>query len=243
MDDRDAEERLGTMVALPRSALLEGSMFALPRSALLEGSMFALPPAAMLEDSALVERILQQGDKRAFEVLVRRHKGLVRAQLRRLLGNDPATADDLAQETFTLAWLRLEQFRGDARFATWLYRIAYTCYLQFLRSQARPLPHELDGASVLTDANEVKAAPNAGLEFEPELGLGLDLAAALQRLPAQQRIALLYCVQLGLSHDEAAQVLNIPLGSIKTHVARGKAKLRELLHDWAPSHERSTSHD
>lgn len=175
-------------------------------------------------DAALVERAVRDADTRAFELLVRRHQGLVRAQLRRLLGNDAATADDLAQETFVLAWRKLEQFRGDSRFSTWLYRIAYSCFLQFLRSRGRqPEPAALD--------------PEAGHPADadtPDLELHIDLNAALLHLPMNQRAALLYCEQLGLSHQEAAEVLGIPLGTVKTHVMRGKARLRELLQDWAP---------
>lgn len=87
-------------------------------------------------DRALVARALLGHDPRAFEQLVRRHQGLVRAQLRRLLHGDAAAADDLAQETFVLAWRKLDQFRGEARFSTWLYRIAYACFLQARRKRA-----------------------------------------------------------------------------------------------------------
>lgn len=177
-------------------------------------------------DAALVERVVRDGDTRAFELLVRRHQGLVRAQLRRLLGRDAAMADDLAQDTFVIAWRKLQQFRGDARFGTWLYRIAYSCFLQHLRGergQPTQQPVELD----LAEAEMPHAETGT-----PELKLDLD--AALLQLSAEQRAALMYCVQIGLSHEEAAVVLEMPLGSVKTHVARGKAKLRQLLQDWAP---------
>jgi RNA polymerase sigma-70 factor (ECF subfamily) len=177
-------------------------------------------------DAALVERAVRHADRRAFELLVRRHQGLVRAQLRRLLGHDSAMADDLAQETFVLAWRKLEQFRGESRFATWLYRIAHSCFLQFLRRQGRQTePVALDDG-----ASQMATDPR-------DLDLGLDLAAALAHLPTNQRAALLYCVQMGLSHQEAAEVLDMPLGTVKTHVLRGKARLRELLQAWAPNHE------
>ena len=86
-------------------------------------------------DAALVLRAQQPDGAGAFEQLVRRHQGLVRAQLRRLLGDDPALADDLAQEVFVLAWRKLDQFRGESRFGTWLYRIAYSCFLQHVRGR------------------------------------------------------------------------------------------------------------
>lgn len=179
-------------------------------------------------DLALVERAVREDDARVFEHLVRRHQGLVRAQLRRLLGDDPALADDLAQETFVLAWRKLAQFRGESRFSTWLYRIAYARFQHYWRSKGWRARQEsaLDG-----DDGEAAGADT------PPPELVLDLDAALRHLSGNQQAALLYCVQLGLSHEEAALVLDMPLGSVKTHVARGKAKLRQLLHDWAPSPE------
>lgn len=177
-------------------------------------------------DAALVERAVREADARVFDILVRRHQGLVRAQLRRLLGDDPTLADDLAQETFIIAWRKLAQFRGESRFSTWLYRIAYTCFQQYWRSRGwrarqESAPDGKDGEAPVA----ARSTPD----------LGLDLEAALRRLSAEQQAAVLYCVQLGLSHEEAALVLDMPLGSVKTHVTRGKAKLRQMLQDWAPS--------
>jgi RNA polymerase sigma-70 factor (ECF subfamily) len=179
-------------------------------------------------DAVLVERALREADTRAFEMLVRRHQGLVRAQLRRLLGDDPATADDLAQEAFALAWRKLAQFRGESRFSTWIYRIAYSCFLQFLRSRSGREP-----TLPFDPEHEGSGANEGGLD------LRMDLTAAMRRLSGNQRAVLLYCVQLGLSHEEAAEVLDMPLGTVKTHCLRGKAKLRELLKDWDPLNERS----
>jgi len=179
-------------------------------------------------DAALVERAVRDGDPRVFEVLVRRHQGLVRAQLRRLLRGDAATADDLAQETFLLAWRKLDQFRGDARFATWLHRIAHTCFLQHVRARR---PHASEEEA--TDALDI----DPGHAESSGQALKLDLDAALRQLSTNQRAALLYCAQLGLSHEEAADVMNLPLGTVKTHIARGKARLRTLLDAWNHGHE------
>jgi RNA polymerase sigma-70 factor (ECF subfamily) len=179
-------------------------------------------------DAALVDRAVRDGDPRIFEVLVRRHQGRVRAQLRRLLGHGAAMADDLAQDTFVLAWRKLHQFRGDSRFAAWLHCIAHSCFLQYVRSSGRHTP-----AAAQPDLADEDQTPSVETAVGP-CELGLDLEAALQRLSTNQRTALLYCAQLGLSHEEAAELLDMPLGSVKTHVARGKAKLRLLLHDWAP---------
>ena len=169
-------------------------------------------------DRALVARAQLGEDRRAFEQLVRRHQGVVRAQLRRLLHGDEAAADDLAQETFLLAWRKLDQFRGDAQFRTWLYRIAYSCFLQALRR--KPETNEGDAG--------IEAAPAASHAVD----LQLDFARALRHLSDAEQAVLLHCVQLGLSHEEAAFVLAMPLGTVKSHAMRGKAKLKSWLAAW-----------
>lgn len=171
-------------------------------------------------DQALVTRVLLADDRRAFEQLLRRHQGMVRAQLRRLLHGDHAMADDLAQETFLLAWRKLDQFRGDARFSTWLYRIAYSCFLQAYRKKPWPSgdgdPEEIDHLPAPTHT----------------VDLQMDLERAMRRLSAAEQTVLLHGVQLGLSHEETAYVLAMPLGTVKTHATRGKAKLKTWLAAW-----------
>jgi RNA polymerase sigma-70 factor (ECF subfamily) len=181
-------------------------------------------------DRALVARVLLADDRRAFEQLMRRHQGMVRAQLRRLLHGDHAMADDLAQETFLLAWRKLDQFRSEARFSTWLYRIAYSCFLQAYRKRPWSTKDSDDGA-----AEQLPAPPQA-------VDLQLDLQSAMQRLSAAEQTVLLHCMQLGLSHEETAYVLAMPLGTVKTHAMRGKAKLKIWLAAWrqAPDEERTS---
>ena len=188
------------------------------------------PAAEARVDRALVARALLANDTRAFEQLLRRHQGMVRAQLRRLLQGDHARADDLAQETFLLAWRKLHQFRGDARFSTWLYRIAYPCFLQARRKRTL-------SADDIGDSGEAEPLPPSHA-----VDLQFDVARAMRRLSADEQKVLLHCVQLGLSHDEAAYVLAMPLGTVKSHMLRGKAKLRALLADWqdGPREERQS---
>lgn len=171
-------------------------------------------------DRALVARVLLGDDRTAFEQLLRRHQGMVRAQLRRLLHGDVATADDLAQETFLLAWRKLDQFRGEARFSTWLYRVAYSCFLQ----ANRKIPPPVGGA----DEGEAERLPAP----EEATDLQLDFERAMRRLSKAEQTVLLHCVQMGLSHEEAAYVLAMPLGTVKTHATRGKAKLKTALAVW-----------
>jgi RNA polymerase sigma-70 factor (ECF subfamily) len=176
-------------------------------------------------DHALVARIRLGDDPRAFEQLVRRHQGMVRAQLRRLLHGDHGAADDLAQEAFLLAWRRLDQFRGEASFATWLYRITYAAFLQVARRKSLPIADDDDG--------EAEAVP----EPTQAVDLRIDLERAMERLSTSERTVLLHCVQLGLSHEETAYVLEMPLGTVKTHANRGKAKLKKWLSAWQPADE------
>jgi len=171
-------------------------------------------------DQALVARVLLGHDRRAFEQLLRRHQGMVRAQLRRLLHGDEAAADDLAQEVFLLAWRKLDQFRGEARFSTWLYRIAYSCFLQACRKRPQPAGQ--------VDEGEVEQLPAP----RQAIDLQLDLERAMQQLSTAEQTVLLHCVHLELSHEETAEVLAMPLGTVKTHATRGKAKLRAWLAAW-----------
>ena len=176
-------------------------------------------------DQTLVTRVRLGNDPRAFEQLVRRHQGMVRAQLRRLLHGDHAAADDLAQEAFLLAWRKLDQFRGEARFSTWLYRIAYACFLQMHRKKSLALGDDEEGEAV--------SVP----EPTRAIDLRIDLERAMQRLSTSEQTVLLHCVQLGLSHEETAYVLAMPLGTVKTHATRGKEKLKKWLSAWQDVNE------
>lgn len=178
------------------------------------------PIGAAQVDHALVARALLTDDRRAFEQLMRRHQGMVRAQLRRLVHGDEARADDLAQEAFLLAWRNLHQFRGEARFATWLHRIAYSCFLQARRKRS------FTADDIDDDTRDLRTSRNDAVE------LRLDVERAMGSLSETEQTVLLHVVQLGLSHDEASYVLDMPLGTVKSHTLRGKAKLRALLVDW-----------
>ena len=167
----------------------------------------------------------RQGDRHAFARLVRAHQSRVRLQLRRLTHGDAALADDLAQETFVQAWLHLNDFRGDARLATWLHRIALTRFLQHVRRPQLPVEWRDPDAPDPSDPGHDPRAVE---------GLGRDVERALQALSEIQRLAVVHCFHLDLTHAEAAQVLGLPLGTLKSHLDRAKTRLRELLGAWNP---------
>lgn len=177
----------------------------------------------------------QAGDLNAMAQLVRRHQARVRGQLLRLTRGDGPRADDLAQQTFVQAWRALDSFRGDARVSTWLHRIAYTCFLQDQRAQRSRRTLEVPEATD-EDGDAVSGREAADVAAGDEAGnarlLQIDLARALDRLPEHERLAIVHCYQLDLSHEEAAELLGLPLGTLKSQVARGKARLRELLAAW-----------
>lgn len=160
----------------------------------------------------------------AFEALVREHQARVRHQLRRLTRGDAALADDLAQETFVLAWRHVGSFRGDARVSTWLHRIALNAWLAH-RRRAPAEPAALPDDDLPDAAASVPDASGRTVQR-------IDVERALAELPEPERLALIHCFQLDLSHAEAAQVLGWPLGTLKSHVARGKARLRARLAAW-----------
>ena len=161
----------------------------------------------------------QRDDRRAYGELVRRHQSQVRTVLRRLTRGDAALADDLAQETFVLAWRNLAKFRFEARFSTWLYRIAFNAWQSEARKK-RELLLDLDEESI-TDPEVVHEMPDV-------IGR-VDLERAMATLSDGERAALAACYYADLSHEEASEALGLPLGTVKTHVLRAKAKLRARL--------------
>ena len=168
-------------------------------------------------DADLIARVLARDDQNAFGELVRRHQSPVRAFLARMTRGDAHLADDLAQETFLKAWQKLQTYRGSAKFSTWLFGIA----INEFRSAARQ-KKEL----ALEDVQEQPLEEPAGVR---DSHLRLDLTEALKLLNSNERAAVVLCCQNGLSHEEAAQALDCPLGTVKTNVLRGKEKLRRRL--------------
>jgi RNA polymerase sigma-70 factor (ECF subfamily) len=179
------------------------------------------PAIADLDDENLVERA-SGGDDQAFAELVRRHQGKVRGLLLRLSAN-PTLADDLAQEVFLRAYRGLVGFEGRSRFSTWLYRIAYNVFLNH-RTRGKEL-------AALPQGFESRAAAPEGELSPSRFDMRRDLAAAIARLPERYRaVVTLYYIE-DVSYPEIAEVLDLPLGTVKTHLHRAKKQLREHLRD------------
>jgi RNA polymerase sigma factor (sigma-70 family) len=174
-------------------------------------------------DSALIARVLVAHDHAAFGELVRRHQSAVRHFLRHLAGGDGALADDLAQDTFIQAWHGLARFSSHSSFSTWLLGIAHNHWRNARRKQ-RTVPVEPEHLAALDPVPSTASLSD----------LRHDLERALRALADEERIAFHLCYQQGLSHSEIAAVLQWPLGTVKTHLNRGKEKLRPLLASWNP---------
>jgi RNA polymerase sigma-70 factor (ECF subfamily) len=154
------------------------------------------------------------GERRSFGELVRRHGSAVRGVLRRM-GAQGAEADDVAQDAFLTAFERISEFRGEGTFAAWVKKIAARLYLRRLQRDRRLGAMTAEAAEDETPRGDADAA--------------IDLEGALQALNSAERLCVTMCFGAGLSHSEAAEALNLPLGTVKSHVKRGLEKLRTRL--------------
>jgi RNA polymerase sigma-70 factor (ECF subfamily) len=177
----------------------------------------------IISDSELITRVAQNDDRAAFGELVQRHQSAVRRFLRHLTRNNVPLADELAQDTFLQAYRGLASYRGDGRFTTWLFGIAHN-HFRNARRRLRENAGELSAETV----DESAPSPTH------TVALRQDLRAALQQLDSDEQTALHLFYQQGLTHPEIAAITGWPLGTVKTHLARGKDRLRQLLHAWNP---------
>lgn len=141
----------------------------------------------------------------------------MRGLLRRM-GAQPSLADDLAQDAFMIGFQRIGDLREPAAFTGWIKQIAARLYIRRMRGRLR-LEDSLD------------TAPEAATEGEGASGLRLDLDAALATLSEAERLCVSLCHGAGFSQLEIATALNLPLGTVKSHVTRGLARLRRRLED------------
>lgn len=163
-----------------------------------------------------------EGDPDAFSELVQRHRDRMWAVALRTLG-DQEEAADAVQEAFLSAYRAAGRFRGDAAVTTWLHRIVVNACLDRLRRRSiRPVVPMGDDATLDSVAPK-NPDPTSAHE------LSLDVSQALQRIPFEQRAALVLVDMMGYAVDDAAKVLEVPPGTIKSRCARGRARLAPLL--------------
>ena len=168
----------------------------------------------------LIDRC-RQGDETAFRELVEQYKGLVFGLIARTVGNQ-ARAEELAQDVFLKVYRGLPYFRGESKLSTWIYRIVVN-----VLSQEKP---ELATASLDDDENDrSKRYPRADDRAFSDLVMKDRLHKAIDRLPVQYQVLVNGHYLKGMRYEDLAEALDLPMGTVKTHLHRAKRRLRELL--------------
>ncbi|HLG76455.1 MAG TPA: sigma-70 family RNA polymerase sigma factor [Ktedonobacteraceae bacterium] len=180
------------------------------------------------QDDTQLVKASQQGDQDAFALLVQRHQRRVFNISLRML-QDYEEASEVTQEAFLAAWQGLPSFRGEARFATWLYRIAYHCSLRQLEQHKR-------GRALQAAIQEEQIREEVNKERQVEAILELRdwqimVRKQMENLPARYRMVLILRYLQEMTYEEMAGALAIPVGTIKTHLFRARHLLKERLHN------------
>jgi RNA polymerase sigma-70 factor (ECF subfamily) len=185
-------------------------------------------------DQQLVLRA-QGGDKRAFELLVIKYQRKLGRLLSRFV-RDPTEVDDVAQEAFIKAYRALPTFRGDSAFYTWLYRIAINTAKNYLVATGRRPPTstgvDIDDAENFEDAEQLRDTSTPESEYEGKEIAGV-VNQAMDALPDDLRTAITLREIEGLSYEEIANVMNCPIGTVRSRIFRAReaiaTELRPLL--------------
>jgi RNA polymerase sigma-70 factor, ECF subfamily len=170
------------------------------------------------QDAAALARRARGGDRPAFEALYRSHVGRVYALCLRMSG-DRVGAEELCQGAFVRAWEKLDGFRGDAAFSTWLHRLTVNHVLSDRRSGLRRL------ARVVPVEDPEATSPGR----PPTAGAGLDLERAIATLPTGARVVFVLHDVEGYAHPEVARLLGVTTGTSKAQLSRARRLLREAL--------------
>jgi len=171
-------------------------------------------------------RLAQTGDQEAFGALVERHQRYVYNLALRVVGNQQ-DAEDLVQEALVRAWVAIANFRLESQFRTWLFRIVTNLFYNRLPSLRRELFElDVDCLADIPDDNSPDLNPASGIEAEETRAY---LHEQIDRLPESQRLLVMLRYQQGLSYEDIARVVSLPLGTVKTGLFRAKERLRKLL--------------
>ena len=163
-------------------------------------------------------RLARNGDRQAFSELVSRRQAWVRNLMRRSC-RDSVLADDLSQQVFLQAWKALPQLHEPGKFGPWLKRLAVNEWLQYARRN-----------DPVRNADELRDEATAS---DDPARIAMDLDAALATLAHDARLCIVLAYHEGMTHDEIAQLTDIPAGTVKSHIRRGTVRLREQLAAYA----------
>lgn len=181
-------------------------------------------------DQILVERV-QQGDKQAFGLLVSKYQRKLARLVSRLV-RDPAEVEDVVQEAFIKAYRALPGFRGESAFYTWLYRIGINAAKNYLATRGRrpPTTTEFDSeeAEGFDDAEQLRDQ-NTPERILMSKEIGSTVNAAMEALPEDLRNAIVLREIDGLSYEEISQVMNCPIGTVRSRIFRAREAIAEKL--------------
>ena len=179
-------------------------------------------------DKQLVGRV-QRGDKRAFDILTIKYQHKIVALVSRYI-NDADEVMDVTQEAFIKAYRALPRFRGDSAFYTWLYRIAINTAKNHLVSRSRRPPDtdiEVDGEF---QADSVVLRDNSGPENTVAKDqLGREIFSAINKLPEELKVALTLREFDGLSYEEIAEVMECPVGTVRSRIYRAREAIEKRI--------------
>ncbi|HEX9997432.1 MAG TPA: sigma-70 family RNA polymerase sigma factor [Abditibacterium sp.] len=184
-------------------------------------------------DSYLVERCLD-GDVAGFEKLVSRYQNKIMGYVGRMTNGDREEAEDITQEAFIKAYRNLDSFRGQASFSTWLYKIATNLCIDRARTRKRRPQQAYSLDEPFDKEEEGGGREIADTRFEPSKGVERDELRSLVRqtvaeMPEKQRQVLIMCDLQGMPYENIAEVLSIPLGTVKSRIFHARADLARRL--------------
>ena len=199
-----------------------------------------IPDLEAASDEDLVRAFTRRRDEAALDVLLRRHESRVFGLAYRLLGNR-ADAADATQEVFLIVFRKANLFKHQSAFTTWLHRLTVNACHDLGRKRARtPLPAEPERESGASAGGRgsvqrrAEAAPDAFGQVDDRL----LLEGALAALPEEQRVPIVLRDVRGLSYQEIAEVTRVPIGTVKSRIARGRMELAGRLGEPAPGTQR-----
>lgn len=201
-----------------------------PGSAALHGIDVAVPAGVIGQEEAALITSARSGDQDAFSVLVHLHQRQVYNLALRML-RDVDEASEATQEVFLAAWQGLRSFRGDARFATWLYRIAYNHCLKLMEHRRRDAVARAELAAESARENSPAGALSAHHALDAERQMCERVRGEIANLPPKYRVVLVLRHLQDLSYEEMAEVMRVPIGTVKTQLFRARALLKERLED------------
>jgi RNA polymerase sigma-70 factor (ECF subfamily) len=186
----------------------------------------ALPGIVSEQDDTQLVKASRHGNQDAFALLVQRHQRRVFNMVMRML-QDYEEASEVTQEAFLAAWQGLPSFRGEARFATWLYRITYRCCLRQLerRKRERDLQAVIEAEQTLEGMHREQRAEDI-LEQRDRQAM---VREQMEQLPSQYRMVLILRHLQEMTYEEIADILSMPVGTIKTHLFRARNLLKKRL--------------